>query len=216
MVNWGSKTLWVMAGMLSFVLITFTITFSIQLGNQSNNHAKSPPAIKDINETSLSSLFQTLSSKACVFLAARPNGESGSGVLQWEKRHHYMRNVSLSQNGTDVIAETAGFYLLFVQVTYKINCHRATNCLDLMLTVNHFYKEGEQCYSAVYKTHCGTCEGCHQKGHPERSVDVVLSKPTLLWMQSQDKLTVTVSDRESVDFEYRPTPTFLMLVKYSD
>ncbi|XP_048850549.1 uncharacterized protein LOC125719687 isoform X2 [Brienomyrus brachyistius] len=193
MVNWGSKSLWVMAGMVSFVLITFAITFSIQLGTQSNTHAKSPPANNDING---------------VYTDVH-------GVLSWEQKHPHERNISLSENKTHVITMTDGFYLVFVQVTYKINCSQATEYTDLMLTVNHFYEEGEQYYSAVFKTHCGTCGGCQQKGDPE-SVDVVLSQPTLLWMKQNDKLTVTVSHREFVEFIYYPTSTFLMVVKYSD
>ncbi|XP_048850547.1 uncharacterized protein LOC125719687 isoform X1 [Brienomyrus brachyistius] len=213
MVNWGSKSLWVMAGMVSFVLITFAITFSIQLGTQSNTHAKSPPANNDINETSLSSLFQTFSSRACIFVYGVYTDVHG--VLSWEQKHPHERNISLSENKTHVITMTDGFYLVFVQVTYKINCSQATEYTDLMLTVNHFYEEGEQYYSAVFKTHCGTCGGCQQKGDPE-SVDVVLSQPTLLWMKQNDKLTVTVSHREFVEFIYYPTSTFLMVVKYSD
>ncbi|KAL4622627.1 hypothetical protein GN956_G19769 [Arapaima gigas] len=168
----------------------------------------------DTESVTLSLMFQKLSSKACLFLSAINANQNGTGTIRWQNPQRAL-NQALTFNETHTTVHIKGFYLLFVQATFKMKCSKnVSSCSDLMLRVNHHYRESSRYFSAVYNTYC-TAANCDENSS-RKDVDMVLSQPTLLWMEPQDSLSVSVSNMEWVDYEQTPTSTFLTLLKYSD
>lgn len=113
----------------------------------------------------------------------------------------------LDEGGTQIVVEEKGFYLVFAQATFKVpNQHSES----LMLRVDVQHPERIDEFSAVFTTHCAT----QTSGSGES--DVVLNKPILLWLEPKNNLTVVTRPWKLVDYERRPTSTFLTVFKYSD
>ncbi|XP_018588311.1 uncharacterized protein LOC114910679 [Scleropages formosus] len=160
-----------------------------------------------LNASTMADFFKTDSraSKAFVFLAASDSGEDKMGPIKWEEQ--LQMNVHLDASKTQIFLEEEGFYLIFVQTTFKVPITKTT---PLVLKVKFKYLEGEDEVAAVYQTHCA------QSANKEDEVDAVLSQPVLLKVTKGDSITVWASPLKLIDYELRPSPSFLTLVKVSD
>ncbi|KAG9354621.1 hypothetical protein JZ751_001334 [Albula glossodonta] len=155
----------------------------------------------------MSKLFQFPSSKASMFLAAyNSTPENGKvGVILWREESGLERNMSLSKNGAQIRVNDQGFYLVFVQASFRVpNVNRENLWLKLVV----HYPESHNQYSAVFTTHVGT--------QSSDEIDVVLNKPVLVWLRPGNYLTVLTHPFDLVERESNPSSTFLTVFKYSD
>ncbi|KAJ8285745.1 hypothetical protein GJAV_G00030440 [Gymnothorax javanicus] len=113
----------------------------------------------------------------------------------------------LGEEGTQIVVEERGLYLVFVQATFKVQNQKRENFM-LRIDVQHLERVDQ--FSAIFITHCGTqnCGGVES--------DVVLNKPILLWLEPRNNLTVVTRPWQLIDYEKHPTSTFLTIFKYSD
>ncbi|KAL4609319.1 hypothetical protein GN956_G23770 [Arapaima gigas] len=138
--------------------------------------------------------------------SAKNCGEKSLSLIGWDEQ--LQMNVHLDPNKTHISVEEEGFYLVFVQITFKVPRKMDK---DLSLRVNLHYPEGEDQVAAVFHTH--QAMNCTE---PCNEVDVVLSQPVLLKVTKGDNFTVWAEPRELIDCELRPAPSFLTLVKVSN
>ncbi|KAJ8388761.1 hypothetical protein AAFF_G00129940 [Aldrovandia affinis] len=158
----------------------------------------------------MSKFFQFPPSKASIFLAAMNSTYQGTekeGTLLWEKEHLFQRNVSLGEDGTQILVKEQGYYLVFAQATFKVPNQSSK---DLMLRVDVQYNESSEQFSAIFRTHYG------KQSYDGGESDVVLSKPILLWLVPGDRLAVVTHPWQLVEYEKHPISTFLTVFKYSD
>ncbi|XP_061117729.1 uncharacterized protein LOC133141260 [Conger conger] len=190
-----------------FTLLAIVVATGIFFSKHEEPACPNPNRCVELTGAELSNFFQVPNSTASIFLAAINSTGTGNkkGTLLWEEENVYPNNMHLDKGRTKIVVEKRGFYLVFVQATFKVpSQHRES--LMLRVDVQHpEHPEHPDQFSASFLTHCGSGES-----------DVILNKPILLWLEPRNNLTVVTSPPKLVDYGRRPTSTFLTVVKYSD
>ncbi|XP_066568945.1 uncharacterized protein LOC136758467 [Amia ocellicauda] len=189
------------AGMALSLSIIFFF-FGIYVSQQGKS--KAPAASCEMQNRSLrlegaylSQFFRN--SNTSLFFEGIPGGGQ---YINWKEVESIHNNL---QDDKTVLIPENGYYLLFLQVTFKVF---QNSCIDLYAILDIEHKNDDvQMYSATYKTLCSPVNN--------NTMDAMLNHPVVAWMQVGDKVRVQASPMQSVDFQARPRTTFLTAFKYA-
>ncbi|KAJ7988133.1 hypothetical protein DPEC_G00320460 [Dallia pectoralis] len=124
------------------------------------------------------------------------------GELAWEESH--IATFLLTKNRTHIEVTRAGWYLVFVQATFKLP--QGNNTKNLRLQLNFGYPERTDQLASAFDT--------RQLLHEEQ--DAHLSFSVVVQMERGNELSILASHRDLIDYEWKPVSTFITVIRWSD
>ncbi|KAJ8263330.1 hypothetical protein COCON_G00157870 [Conger conger] len=121
-----------------FTLLAIVVATGIFFSKHEEPACPNPNRSVELTGAELSNFFQVPNSTASIFLAAINSTGTGNkkGTLLWEEENVYPNNMHLDKGRTKIVVEKRGFYLVFVQATFKVpSQHRES--LMLRVDVQH-------------------------------------------------------------------------------
>ncbi|XP_010863793.1 uncharacterized protein si:dkey-220k22.3 [Esox lucius] len=142
--------------------------------------------------------------KTTCFLKAIDSEQKSTeiGELEWEERER--DPFSLTKNRTHIKVTKAGWYLVFVQATFKLP--PGNNTKNLRLQLNFCYPERIDQLASAFDT----------RQLLKEEQDAHLSFPVIVQMKEGNGLSVLANHRDLIDYELKPMSTFITIIRLSD
>ncbi|XP_029622645.1 uncharacterized protein LOC115202725 [Salmo trutta] len=169
-------------------------------------HGESPSGAGVIPIHDLAKFLRSPSSNSSVFFKALPTKQSFAelGELEWEEERKEMDSMFLTKSRTHIQVTESGWYLVFVQVTFKLPAGKETR--DLMLRLDFTYSEQTDQIASAFDT----------RQLLDEEQDAPLSFSVLVWVGLENRLSVLASHRALIDYERRPVSTCITIIRCSD
>ncbi|XP_029544826.2 uncharacterized protein LOC115146969 [Oncorhynchus nerka] len=188
------------------VLAALTVNAVCLIWICSVKHGESSPGAGVFPVHDLAKFLRSPSSNSSVFFKALPTKQSFAelGELEWEEERKEMDSMFLTKSRTHIQVTESGWYLVFVQVTFKLPAGKETR--DLMLRLDFaFSEQTDQIASAFDKRQL-----------LEEEQDATLSFSVLVRVGPENRLSVLASHRALIDYERRPVSTYITIIRCSD
>nr|XP_029544826.1 uncharacterized protein LOC115146969 [Oncorhynchus nerka] len=188
------------------VLAALTVNAVCLIWICSVKHGESSPGAGVFPVHDLAKFLRSPSSNSSVFFKALPTKQSFAelGELEWEEERKEMDSMFLIKSRTHIQVTESGWYLVFVQVTFKLPAGKETR--DLMLRLDFaFSEQTDQIASAFDKRQL-----------LEEEQDATLSFSVLVRVGPENRLSVLASHRALIDYERRPVSTYITIIRCSD
>nr|XP_046188111.1 uncharacterized protein si:dkey-220k22.3 [Oncorhynchus gorbuscha] len=188
------------------VLAALTVNAVFLIWIYSVKHGESSSGAGLFPGHDLAKFLRSPSSNSSVFFKALPTKQSFAelGELEWEEERKEMDSVFLTKSRTHIQVTESGWYLVFVQVTFKLPAGKETR--DLMLRLDFTYSEQTGQIASAF----------NKRQLLEEEQDATLSFFVLVRVGPENRLSVLASHRALIDYERRPVSTYITIIRCSD